>query len=72
MRVREDLFVELLKLFTACGGPNANSGRGDTYSSELAMEGWELWFLRLDSAWILKQPVAQSSCTCSGNIRPLP
>lgn len=42
MRISEDLFVEPLKLFTACGGPNAGSGRGDTYPSELAMEGWEL------------------------------
>lgn len=42
MRIVEDLFVELLKLFTACGGPNADSGSGDTYPTELAMEGWEL------------------------------
>ena len=37
-----------------------------------AMEGSELWFLRVVSAWILKRPVAPDSPTCSGNIWPLP
>lgn len=60
--------METSKLFLACRG--SQLGKGVTYSSDLAMEGWELWFLRVEPAWNLKQPIALNSWTCFGSICP--
>lgn len=60
--------LEPSKLFLACRG--SQLGKGVTYSSDLAMEGWELWFLRVEPAWNLKQPIALNSWTCFGSICP--